>query len=90
MAALAYLLPPLTGLTAFLFSTDPRVRFHGLQSIVLGAAWPAAMYLGSFLSAGVTRVAAGVGALVWVVLLVTTAVGRDIEVPGLAPHLKDV
>ncbi|MEA2446774.1 MAG: hypothetical protein QOK47_411, partial [Actinomycetota bacterium] len=44
MAALAYLLPPVTGLIAFLFAIDPRLRFHGLQSVALGAVWPVAIY----------------------------------------------
>ena len=88
MAALAYLLPPLSGLIAYLFAADARVRFHGLQAIVFGAAWPALVYIGAILSPLFTRAAFGFGALVWIALLVATALGSDIGLPGLAARLR--
>jgi uncharacterized membrane protein len=90
MAALAYLLPPLSGLIAYLFTSDARVRFHGLQAIVFGAAWPLAVYIGSFFSPVLTRAAFGLGALVWVALLVSTAFGSDLGLPGLGERLRSV
>ena len=88
MAALAYLLPPLSGLVAYLLAADARVRFHGLQSIVFGAAWVVLVYLGAVFSPGFTRVAFGVGGLVWLALLGTTASGFDVGLPGIAERLR--
>jgi uncharacterized membrane protein len=83
MAALAYLMLPLSGVIAFLFAADPRVRFHGMQAIVFGLLWALALYGGAALSPTLTRVVAAVGALIWVVLLGATAAGRDPALPGL-------
>jgi uncharacterized membrane protein len=90
MAALAYLLPPVTGLIAFLFAIDPRLRFHGLQSVALGAVWPVAIYAGSFVAPILTRIAFFGGAGVWLILLLSTAVGRDLAVPGIAGRFRDL
>lgn len=90
MAALAYLAPPVSGLIAFLAGTEGRVRFHGLQAIVLGTVWPAAIYLGSVVSPSVTRVAFFAGACVWVVMFVSTALGRDLGLPGISGRLRDL
>ena len=90
MAALAYVAPPVTGLIAFLTAADARVRFHGLQSIVFGAAWPAGIYLGAALLPAITRVVFLVGAVIWVVLLVSTAAGRDLGLPGLKGRLRSL
>ncbi|HYI45368.1 MAG TPA: hypothetical protein VE174_07915 [Actinomycetota bacterium] len=83
MAALAYLVPPVSGLIAFLIADRGRVRFHGLQSIVIGTVWPALIYLGAFVSPSLTRIAFFGGASVWVVLLMATALGRDLALPGV-------
>lgn len=90
MAALAYLVPPVSGLVAFLTAAEGRVRFHGLQSIALGTVWPAAIYLGSAVTPALTRIAFLVGALVWVLLLVSAAVGKDLGLPGLSDRLRAV
>ena len=82
MAALAYLFPPLSGLLVYLSTRNPRARFHGLQSVAFGALWPAAIYLASLGGPIGTRVAAGVGALIWIALLVLAAFGRDPRLPG--------
>lgn len=81
MAALAYSLLPVSGLLAFALARSERARFHGLQAIVLGAVWPVALYAASAVSALATRAVAGAGALVWVTMMVLTAVGRDVRLP---------
>src|ERR671918_2832739 len=83
MAALAYVLLPLSGLIAYALGTSPRMRLHGLQAIALGAAWPAALFVGSWISEWLTRVVFAVGALTWIALIVLTAAGRDPGLPGL-------
>ncbi|MDQ3964310.1 MAG: hypothetical protein M3277_10430 [Actinomycetota bacterium] len=87
MAALAYLLLPVTGAFAFLLSRSPRTRTHGLQAIVLGTLWPLALYGASALAAVLTRVVAAAGVLVWLAFLVLTALGRDPKLPFLGGRL---
>lgn len=88
MAVLAYLLPPASGLVAYLVTSSARVRWHGLQSIVLGVVWPAALYAGSLLSPAVTQAAAVAGLGTWLVFVVGTALGRDPSWPGMGPWLR--
>ena len=64
--------------------TTERVRFHGLQAVVLGAAWPAAVYLAALFTPGATQVAFFVGLALVVGALVATAAGGDPRIPGLA------
>jgi uncharacterized membrane protein len=82
MAALAYLLPPLSGLLVYSMGRDQRARFHGLQAVVFGFLWPAAIYGGSLAGPTGTRVVFALGALVWIALLGMTALGRDPRLPG--------
>jgi uncharacterized membrane protein len=82
MAALAYLLPPLTGLLAYSLGSDRRVRFHGLQAVAFGFLWPVTIYGGSLAGPIGTRVTFTLGALIWIGLLVATALGRDPLLPG--------
>jgi uncharacterized membrane protein len=77
MAGLAYLLPPLSGLCAYLWSSVPRVRFHGLQSILLGVLWPMGLHIGGRVTPGVTQVIGVAGALAWLLFLVGATLGRD-------------
>jgi uncharacterized membrane protein len=88
MAALAYLLPPLTGLLAYLFGSSERLRWHGLQSIVLGVAWPAGLYAGALVTPGATQTIAAVGALLWASFLAAAAVGRDPRWPLVGSWLR--
>jgi uncharacterized membrane protein len=88
MAALAYVLLPLSGLVAYAVGTSPRIRLHGLQAIALGAAWPAALFVASWISQWVTWVVFAVGALTWISLIVLTAAGRDPGLPGLKRLLR--
>ena len=88
MAALAYVLLPLSGLIAYAVGTSPRMRLHGLQAIALGAAWPAALFVASWISQWATRVVFAVGALTWIALIVLTAAGRDPGLPGLKGLLQ--
>ena len=83
MAALAYLLLPITGLLAFSLGSQERTRFHGLQAIAVGVVWPVGLYLASAISAAATRVVFLFGGIVWLGLVVATAVGRDPRLPGL-------
>jgi uncharacterized membrane protein len=88
MAALAYLLLPVTGLFAYFGSASPRVRFHGLQAILLGLLWPAGLYGASAVSAAATRAAWAAGALVWLGLMFTTAAGLDPRIPVVGRWLR--
>lgn len=82
MAALAYVFPPLSGLLVYALSDVPRSRWHGLQSVVFGAAWPALIYVASLLGAPATRLAFAAGAVLWIALLTATALGSDPRLPG--------
>jgi hypothetical protein len=88
VAGLAYLLPPLTGLLAYFAGADERARFHGLQSVALGVAWPAAMYAGSWVTPGLTQAAWAAGAIAWLGLLVGAAAGRDPRLPWAGSRLR--
>ena len=66
MAALAYLFPPLSGLLVYSMGRDPRARFHGLQAVVFGFLWPAAIYAGSLAGPTGTRIVFAVGGLIWI------------------------
>jgi uncharacterized membrane protein len=89
-AALAYLLPPLTGLVAYFSSESERVRWHGLQSILLGSAWPVALFAGALLSPAVTQIVAVIGAIAWIALLVGAGLGRDPALPGVGGPLREL
>ena len=88
MASLAYVLLPLSGLLAYLKGPSERVRWHGLQAIVYGTLWPAAMYACTLISSLATQAAFVVGALLWLVLMSMAAAGRDISLPFVGRWLK--
>jgi len=88
VAALSYLLLPITGLFAYFGSASPRVRFHGLQAVLVGFLWPAAIYAGSALSQTAALVAWVGGAAVWLALMLTTAAGLDLRLPVVGTYLK--
>ena len=81
MAAFAYLAPPISGAVAFFLGSQPRVRFHGLQSVAIGAVWPILLFGASLLSATVTQVVFVLGLLVWIGSFVVAAAGRDLSLP---------
>jgi len=83
VAALAYLGLPLTGLIAFFFSHRSRVRFHGLQAIVIGLTWGLLLQGAAMISSAITIAVAIAGFLVWAFFLVATAAGRDPRLPLL-------
>ena len=88
MATFAYVLLPLSGIAAYLGGATPRVRRHGLQAILFGTAWPLALYGASSISPGATKVVFAIGALIWLVFLVGTAIGRDPTIPLLGGALE--
>ena len=88
MAALAYLLLPVSGLAAYLKGNSGRIRFHGLQAIALGLAWPAALYGCTFLTPGATQLCALVGAVVWLGFLAATALGMNPRFPFVGKALE--
>jgi uncharacterized membrane protein len=90
MAGLAYLLLPVTGLVAYFSGTTPRVRWHGLQAIVLGALWPALLYLAGTASDSLVLPVAAGGAAVWLLFLLAALVGRDPSLPWLGPKLREL
>ena len=87
MSAIAYLLLPATGVLVFLLSYDIRARFHGLQAITFGTAWALALYGASLVQTRVTQAVFLVGGLVWVVLFLTAAAGRDPRLPFVGGYL---
>ena len=88
MAAFAYLFLPVSGLLAYLTGREPRVRFHGLQAIVLGLLWPVALYAASIGPSVIVQIVFVVGALAWAGFLIATFIGRDPRLPGVAQHLE--
>ena len=89
MAALSYLLLPVSGLIAFLTAADARVRFHGSQAIALGLVWPLALYAASVVSATLTQVVFALGVVVWATFALAALMGRDPVLPGLAGILTE-
>ena len=81
MAALAYLLLPISGMAAYFLSTTERGQFHGAQAVALGFVWPVALYGSSFFAAVVTQIVFAIGTLIWIGLIVATAVGKDLRLP---------
>ncbi len=90
MAALAYLLLPVTGLVAYFSGATPRVRWHGLQAIVLGALWPALLYLAAAAAESLVLPVALAGAATWLLFLLAAAAGRDPSLPWLGPRLREL
>lgn len=88
MAALAYLLPPITGLFALLKGATERTRAHGLQAVLLGVLWPGSLYLVGPLSSGAAAVDFFIWAALWLVLLGSTALGADLLVPPLRERVR--
>jgi uncharacterized membrane protein len=80
MAALAYLLLPVTGLVAYLMGGD-RARAHGLQAIAIGLLWPLSLYAAALGPAVAVQAVFGLWAVVWLAFLVATALGRDPRLP---------
>jgi uncharacterized membrane protein len=87
MAALAYVLLPVSGLFAYLKGSSQRVRFHGLQAVAFGLLWPLALYACTYAGPGVTQAGWAAGALIWVALILATAFGANPRVPGLGGAL---
>jgi uncharacterized membrane protein len=83
VAALAYILLPVSGAFAFFLARSRRVRFHGLQAIVYGVTWPALLYAASALSSAATVVVAIAGAVGWAFMILLTALGANPKLPGL-------
>ena len=90
MAALAYLVLPVTGMLAYFSGRSPRVRWHGLQAIVIGALWPALLYLAAATNESLVLPVAIGGAVVWLLFLVAAAIGRDPSLPWLGPKLREL
>jgi uncharacterized membrane protein len=86
--ALAYLVPPLSGLVVYFMAGEERTRWHGLQAVLLGVIWPAALYAGSAVSPAVTQTAAVCGLVVWLAFLVGAASGRDPHWPVAGRWLR--
>jgi uncharacterized membrane protein len=81
VAALAYLVLPISGMTAYFLGTSPRTRFHGMQAVIFGLAWSVLLLGCSAVSALATQAVFVLGGLAWLVLLLATAVGRDLRLP---------
>ncbi|MDQ3877051.1 MAG: hypothetical protein M3290_01685 [Actinomycetota bacterium] len=88
MAALAYLLLPVSGAIAYFGGTNARTRFHGLQAIVYGAAWVIVLYVCARLSDKATQAAFAAGAVGWMVLIVVAALGHDLRLPLVGKWLR--
>jgi uncharacterized membrane protein len=90
VAALAYVLLPVSGLIAYFTGRTTRMRLHGLQAVVLGAVWPAVLYASSEVSPAVTQATWGLGAVFWIALMGAAAVGRDLRLPLVGRLLERV
>ena len=90
MSVVAYLLSPVSGLIIFLVARSPRARFHGLQSVVVGTLWPVGLYIGAYITPGVTQLVAVVVIVSWVVLVSGTAVGRDPRLPWVGRSMAQI
>lgn len=88
MAALAYLFPPLSGLVAYFAAVTTRTRFHGLQSVLFGLVWPASLLICSVFSSGATQTAFFTGVVIWALLFLLTALGREPRAPILGRALR--
>ena len=88
VAALAYLAPPISGALAYFFGSQPRVRFHGLQSVAFGAVWPILLYGASLLSARVTQATFVLGVLAWIGSFIGAGAGRDLRLPVVGRVLE--
>jgi uncharacterized membrane protein len=85
MAALAYLLLPVSGTAAFFLGRASRTRFHGAQAIALALVWAALLFGCSAISPTATQIAFVLGGVLWLTLFVSAAIGRDITLPLLGP-----
>jgi uncharacterized membrane protein len=88
MAGLAYLFLPVSGLIAYFNGASGRMRFHGLQAVLIGCLWPLSLIICSKVSPGATQVAFVVGALVWLALMVPAFFGADPRLPGIGKLLR--
>ena len=87
MAALAYLLLPVSGAIAYFSSRSARVRFHGLQAIVYGLVWVVVIYGCAQLSTRATQLAFAIGGIGWLALIVGTLIGADPRLPLIGAWL---
>lgn len=78
MAAAVYVLLPLSGLLALTFARSPRMRAHGAQAIAFGLLWPLALFAASAVGPAVTQLVFALGAIVYLGLIATTLLGRDL------------
>jgi uncharacterized membrane protein len=100
---LSYVLGPLTGLVFFLLEKENRfVRFHAMQSIVVGIAsfafWIVFSILSTILAfvpilgwilSAIVGMVAGLGFFVlWIVLMVKAFQGEEWEVPVLGKYAR--
>ena len=90
MAALAYVLLPVSGLLAFVLGKTPRLRWHGLQAVAFGTLWPIALYAASAVTPLLTQVVFVAGTLSWLGLIVGSGRGRDPRLPVIGRRLKRI
>jgi uncharacterized membrane protein len=90
VAALAYVLLPVSGLVAYLRGRSARTRFHGLQAVTLGLVWPLALYACTYLTPGATQLCWALGAVVWLVFLGATAFGANPRFPVVGKAIERV
>ena len=88
MAGLAYLLLPVSGALAYFNGRKPRTRFHGLQAVLLGILWPAALYAGSAVSPDATFIVAVAGAVIWIAFMLIALLGKDPRLPLVGKTLQ--
>jgi uncharacterized membrane protein len=88
MAALAYVLLPISGLLAYFNGSTARMRWHGLQAIAIGTLWPAALYAASAISTRASQVVWAAGAIGWLVMMVLAGAGKDARIPIIGRVLQ--
>ena len=88
MAGLAYLFLPISGALAYFNGKRPRTRFHGIQAVILGILWPAALLGASAIGPDATFLVAVGGAVVWVTFMLVASIGRDLRFPLVGKTLQ--
>jgi uncharacterized membrane protein len=88
MAALAYVLLPVSGLIAYFNGSNARIRWHGLQAITIGVLWPAALYAASSFSVRAVQLVWALGAATWLAVMLAAAFGKDVCLPLLGKFLQ--
>ena len=88
IAALSYVLGPITGVVFLLIEKDPFIRFHAAQSIVVVGGLFMLWVISSFLLAFITTLIFVALFILWLMLIYRSWQGDEWEVPYLGKYAK--